>query len=120
MNPLEMLGLTNPFQQRTKDQEKELREIENAVKRDIQAFAAEAKELFGDTRYQKLKNQFKKIYEQNIRLLVYFDEPNGNLERYALKMREYQSQLRILKQIVDTPQGFVESEEKLEKTRVNP
>lgn len=103
----------NPFGSSDIEEEQELKEIESSIKRNIKIFAEEAKELFSDQRYNRLKSEFKKIYDQNIKLLVYYNEPNGDMNKYAYKMREFQMQLRILEQIFTTPEGFVESEKKI-------
>ena len=112
--------LINPFRLPSKEEIKKQKEIEADVRNKIKAIAQEAKILFQDQRYSKLKDEFKKVYEQNIDILINYNEPQGgNLEHYALKMREYQMQLRILKQIFDTPQGFVESEKKIDNEGKN-
>lgn len=102
-----------PYKKLTVEEEDVLKEIELSVKRDVKAFASLAKELYDDTRYKRLKDEFKKIYEQNMRVIVYFDCDDPN--KYLMKMREYQVQLRTLKSIFDTPEGFIKSEEALEK-----
>mgnify|MGYP001569787012 CR=1 FL=1 len=118
------LLLSNPFKNsrnnknssfvREKEKrEKELEELENKVKRDIKIFAEEAKELFQDQRYTKLKNEFKKILEQNTKLLINYDESNGDINKYVFKMRGFQMQLRILEQIFNTPEGFVTSNDRI-------
>ncbi len=102
-----------PYKKLTPDEETQLKEIELSVKRDVKAFSGLAKELFDDLRYKKLKDEFKKVYEQNMRLIIYFDCDDPN--KYLMKMREYQVQLRTLKSIFEVPEGFIKSSEALEK-----
>ncbi len=114
MNLNEILSKArNPFIRLTLDEKTELKKVEGSVKRDIKAFSVEAKNLYDDHRYQKLKNEFKRIYQQNINLIIYFDAKDA--QEYIMKMREYQIQLRTLKSIFDTPEGFIKSEEALNK-----
>ena len=108
-------NLQNPFKILSPEDKVNLKEIELSVKRDIRRFASNAKELFQDKRYLELKNEFKRIYEQQIRLLIYYDEPSGDPLRFAMKVREFQIELRKLKSIFDTPEGFVKSEENMNK-----
>lgn len=103
----------NPFIQLTKEEQRELKSIEESVKKDIKSFSQEAKNLYDDERYSKLKNEFKRIYQQNINLIIYFDTKDP--QEYIMKMREYQIQLRTLKSIFDTPEGFIKKEESLDK-----
>lgn len=103
--------LSNPFDLLNNDEKSVLKEMESSVKRDIKEFCREAKELYQDKRYEKLRNEFKKIYEQNLRLIIYFDCEDVN--KYLFKMREYQVQLRTLKSIFDTPEGFIKKDEEI-------
>lgn len=103
--------LSNPFISLDEREKQSLKEIELAVKQDIKEFSREAKELYQDQRYLKLKNEFKKIYEQNLRLIIYFDCDDTN--RFIMKIKEYQVQLRTLKSIFDTPEGFINKEEEI-------
>ena len=107
--------LSNPFIKLDKSEEAQLKEIELSVKKDIKAFSQEAKELYQDQRYTKLKLEFKRIYEQNLKLIIYFDSDTS--EKYMMKMREYQIQLRVLKSIFDTPEGFIKKEEEINTKR---
>ena len=103
----------NPFIQLTQDEKVELKKIEESVKKDIKAFSREAKDLYDDARYQKLKNEFKRVYQHNMNLIIYFDTKDP--QEYIIKMREFQIQLRVLKSIFDTPEGFIKQEEALDK-----
>lgn len=103
--------LSNPFDLLSIDEKSVLKEMESSVKKDIKEFCREAKELYQDKRYEKLRNEFKKIYEQNLRLIIYFDCEDVN--KYLFKMREYQVQLRTLKSIFDTPEGFIKKDEEI-------
>lgn len=103
--------LSNPFDLLSIDEKSVLKEVESSVKKDIKEFCREAKELYQDKRYEKLRNEFKKIYEQNLRLIIYFDCEDVN--KYLFKMREYQVQLRTLKSIFDTPEGFIKKDEEI-------
>lgn len=105
--------LNNPFKKLTVDEKQELKVIEQSVRNDIRRFSALAKELFTDNRYMELEKEFKKIYEQNLKLIIYFDCDDPN--KYIMKMRELQVQIRTLKNIFDTPEGFVKSEENINK-----
>lgn len=107
--------LSNPFIKLEENEKESLRFIEQSVKKDIKEFSREAKEIYQDQRYIKLKNEFKKIYDNNIKLLLYFDSEDMN--KYAMKMREYQIQLRTLKSIFDTPEGFIKQDEALDKVK---
>lgn len=109
--------LSNPFIKLNQDEESQLKEIERSVKKDIKQFSQEAKELYQDQRYTKLKTEFKRIYEQNLKLIIYFDSDTP--ERYIMKMREYQIQLRVLKSIFDTPEGFIKKDEEIETNKKN-
>jgi adenylate kinase family enzyme len=109
--------LSNPFIKLDKSEEEQLKEIELAVKRDIRQFSKEAKELYQDKRYEKLKNEFKSIYEQNLKLIIYYD--NEDIQKYAMKMRTLQIQLRTLQSIFNTPEGFIKKEEEIDRTIKN-
>ena len=104
--------MSNPFIKLNKQEELDLKSIELSVKKDVKEFSREAKELYQDQRYQKLKNEFKRIYEQNLRLIIYFD--CDDTQRFIMKIKEYQVQLRTLKSIFDTPEGFIKKEEEIE------
>lgn len=107
-------SITNrPYQKLNEDEKIQFKEIELSVKRDIKEFSRLAKELFDDQRYQRLKLEFTRVYEQNMRLIIYFD--SDDTQKYLMKMREYQIQLRTLKSIFDTPEGFIKSADALEK-----
>ena len=101
----------NPFIKLTEDEKFQLKEIENSVKKDIKAFAVMAKELYADLRYQKLKKEFERVYQQCMNLIIYYDTKDP--QEYIMKMREYQIQARVLKSIFDTPEGFIKQEEKM-------
>lgn len=103
--------MANPFVKLTEEDKEDLKSIELSVKKDVREFSKEAKELYQDQRYLKLKNEFKKIYDQNMRLIIYFD--CDDTQRYLMKIREYQIQLRTLKSIFDTPEGFINKEEEM-------
>jgi len=118
MNFENLLGkMNNPFKHLTHEEKVELNQIEASVKKDIKDFAVLAKELFDDSRYIKLKKEFHRVYEQTIRLMIYLDTDNKDI--YAFKMRELQIQLRTLKSIFDTPEGFVKSLENIENANQN-
>ena len=112
-NPLRLL--TNPFKKLTKEEEQELKSLEADVKKDIKELAIVAKDLLQDERYKKLLNEYKKIYEQNVRLLIYFD--CDSIDKYVLSMRKFQMQLRHLDEIINTPKGFIESEKRMDKEK---
>lgn len=97
--------LANPFKKVTADERVAMQEIELSVKKDIQIFSAMAKELFDDQRYIKLKNEFQRIYNQNLRLLIYTDFKDLS------EVKKIQTQIVTLKNIFDTPEGFVKSAE---------
>ena len=105
--------LRNPFIKLTDEEKFVLKQKESEVKKDIKEFSGVAKELFGDARYKKLKDLFKDIYEQNMQLIIYFD--CDDTQKYIMKMREYQMQLRTLKSIFDTPEDFIKKEEEIKK-----
>lgn len=107
--------LSNPFIKLTDNEKQELKKIEVSVKKDIKEFAQIAKELFQDERYAKLKKEFVRIYDQCINLLIYYD--CDDIQKYAFKMREYQIELRKLKSIFDTPEGFIREAEKMENRK---
>ena len=109
--------LPNPFIKLNKDEEASLKEIEKSVKADIKEFSRIAKELYQDQRYLKLKSEFKRIQDQNLRLMVYFD--CEDLNKFAMKMRTYQIQMRTLISIFDTPEGFIRKEEEMEQKAKN-
>ena len=106
--------MSNPFIKLSHEEEMDLKGIEQQVKKDVKAFSEEAKFLYQDNRYAKLKNEFKRIYEQNLKLIIHFDCDDPH--RFIMKIREYQIQLRTLKSIFDTPEGFIKKEEEMDKT----
>jgi len=103
--------IRNPFIKLTEEEKFQLKEIENSVKKDIKAFAVIAKELYADSRYQKLKKEFERIYQQCVNLMIHYDTKDP--QEYIMKMREYQVQARVLKSIFDTPEGFIRQDEKV-------
>jgi len=105
----------SPFKKLTEEEKSSFKEMEQSVKKDIKEFSKLAKELYDDNRYKKLKIEFKRIYEQNLKLIIFFDCDDPN--KYLMKMRGYQIQLRTLKSIFDTPEGFIKSDEALEKKK---
>ncbi len=108
--------LSNPFNKLTDEEEDALLQVELSVKKDIKNLSLEARELFDDQRYQKLKKDFKDIYEANLRLIINYNcvEP----DKYIMKMRELQVRLRTLKSIFDTPEGFIKRAEEIDADNI--
>jgi len=99
----------NPFKKQTEAEKIELGKIEEATKKEIKELVRESKELLDDQRYHKLKSKFKQVYEQNMKLIVFFDSDDPY--KYLMKMRTFQIQLRTLQDIVTTPEEFVKKDE---------
>jgi len=99
----------NPFTKQTEAEKIELGKIEEATKKEIKELVRESKELLDDQRYHKLKSKFKQVYEQNMKLIVFFDSDDPY--KYLMKMRTFQIQLRTLQDIVTTPEEFVKKDE---------
>lgn len=104
--------LSNPFVKLTGDEQAALSQVELSVKKDIKRLSGEARELYDDQRYQGLKKEFKAIYDANLRLIINYDCENP--DKYIMKMREFQVQLRTLKSIFDTPEGFIKKDEEMD------
>lgn len=108
--------LSNPFIKLSDDESFKLKEIENSVKRDLKELSREAKELFQDQRYQKIKNDFDKIYNNNVKLMIDFE--CNDINTYFVKMHKYQIQLRTLKSIFDTPEALIRKEEEIDNAKI--
>ena len=99
---------SNPFQDLTPEEKHSLHEVEEDVKKDIELLTTQSKDLFNDQRYKKLKAEFDKIYETSIKTLVEFDCDDA--DKYVMKMRGLQIQIRTLRAMFTVPEGFIKKE----------
>ena len=106
MSALRKMG--NPFQELTVEEKHSLHDIEEDVKKDIALLTIQSKDLFNDQRYKKLKAEFDKIYETSIKTLVEFDCDDA--DKYVIKMRGFQIQIRTLRSMFTVPEGFIKKE----------
>jgi len=103
----------NPFKALTFEEKSALQEKEKEVKREIKELSIAAKGLFDDQRYKLLRKKFDRIYKDNLYELINYDCEDP--QKYAHVMMKLQTRLRTLKNIFDTPEGFIKAEEALEK-----
>lgn len=94
---------------------------QEAVRREVRALGEECAEMLQDQRYGSMRKLYQRIVEGNMRLMIWYDVPQGTVDRDALyceAMRRYQQQLRTLSQIVDAPKEFVARAEAAAKAPV--
>ncbi len=101
----------NPYRHKTEAEKFEAKKQEAQVKRDVIRFSQIAKDLFADQRYHELTEVFKKSIQTTMKMLVYYEEVDP--QKYNAKMREYQTQLKTMFRIFDTPQGFINEADKI-------
>ena len=106
--------LSNPFIKLTPDEKLIFKEKELSVKKDIKELAQLAKELYGDKRYQKLREIFKQSYDNTVELLLLCPDLKDK-EDFTWKVYKYLTELKVLKLIVETPDSFIKQEEKINK-----
>ena len=107
----------NPFEPITSQERKKMRKREEEIKKEINELILESRALFQDERYLKLREKFQDIYQQNLKDMIDYEEPTGNISNYAFKMRKFQTQLRTLKLIFDTPKEYIDIGERNEAKR---
>lgn len=95
--------------------------VAERVRKDLAQLAEMSAEMLQDQRYTKIRQLYQRILEQNMRLLIHYDPPNGvnagRMEVYFDTMRKIQQQVRVLSQIVEMPKEFVAKAEQVKEMR---
>ena len=120
MNPFNLLNLIkrkdNPFAELTREERLERAKQELEVKEGIKHMAIICNDMLNDQRYREVAEIFRNIEKQLIDLMIDCDEPDR--DRFYLKIKEYQSKLRIFKKILQVPHDFVKEAEKINRIEV--
>ena len=109
MNPFNLWNAVqrkeNPFRELSKEERAEQQKREVEVREGVKRMAIVCNDMLNDQRYREVAEIFRNIETQLTELMIDCDEPDR--DKFYLKLKEYQSKLRIFKKILQVPRDFV-------------